>query len=40
MSWVAALKGLLSTNKETTTSRIISGIETAFAQSPYLDPNK
>jgi hypothetical protein len=39
MSWVAALKGLLGTNQATTTSRVVSGIQQAFAQSPYLDPN-
>jgi len=38
MSWVAAMKGLLATNP--TDARVTSGIETAFAQSPYLDPNK
>ena len=40
MSWIAALKGLLSTNPSSATSRIVSGIQTAFAQSSYLDPNK
>ena len=39
MSWVAALKGLLGSNPTTATSRIVNGIQEAFAQSPYLDPN-
>jgi hypothetical protein len=42
MSWIAAMKGLLSNNQtpSAATSRVISGIEKAFEQSPYLDPNK
>ena len=40
MSWVAALKGLLSSNPQTAKDRIESGIQKAFEQSSYLDPNK
>ena len=39
MSWVAALKGLIGSNQASNTTRVVSGIQQAFAQSPYLDPN-
>ena len=36
MSWIGQLKGLLSTTPSTSTSRVVSGIQKLFEQSPYL----
>ncbi len=35
-SWVGAMRGLLSSNPESNAARTVSGIQQAFAQSPYL----
>ncbi len=35
-SWVAAMRGLLSSQPETNSTRTVTGIQQAFAQSPYL----
>ena len=35
-SWVATVKGLISSSEQFNTERIADGIERAFAQSPYL----
>ena len=35
-SWIAAVRGLLSTNSTFNSQRIVSGINQAFNQSPYL----
>lgn len=37
--WVAAINGLLSASSTTNATRVMNGIEQAFAQSPYLEPN-
>lgn len=39
MSWIAIMKGMIGTNPNTNSTRVISGIQQAFEQSPYLDPN-
>ena len=36
-SWLAALRGLLATNPVTNNTRVVSGVQQAFAQSPYLN---
>jgi len=37
ISWVAIMRGLIATNPSTNNTRLISGIQQAFAQSPYLN---
>lgn len=36
MSWIAVLRGMIGTNPNTNSTRVISGIQQAFLQSPYL----
>lgn len=36
MSWIGILRGLVGTNPSTNSTRVISGIQQAFSQSPYL----
>ncbi len=36
MSWIAVMRGLLAHDPSTNSTRVVSGIQQAFAQSPYL----
>jgi uncharacterized protein DUF4136 len=37
MSWIGIMRGLLSHDQSTSKARVVSGIQKAFAQSPYLN---
>ena len=38
-SWIGIMRGLVASNPSTNSSRVISGIQQVFKQSPYLSPN-
>ncbi len=38
-SWLAVMRGLLSSDQNFNSERVVSGIQQAFEQSPYLKPN-
>lgn len=39
MSWIGIMRGLIGSNSSSNSTRVISGIQQAFLQSGYLDPN-